>query len=387
LNAPVPEFEGKRLRLDAWGTLSGAFLFSAGLAVPGVVVPLLAVDSGYSAPHVGVLVALSAVSQLVTRLFMGGLLRRFPDKLFITAAAVALAVSCVVITWSTAWEFFVLSQLFQGVARAFFWTGTQTHAVRTAFPAARALASVNVAASFGAIGGPVLAGVLMRESVTVALLVGAATALIALVPTQLLVRLEPFAPRDRSSSRPRIWRRPRVGAACWAGAVSGAWRALLSSYVPVVLDQARHSTATIGILVGVANAAAIVGGAAAGRARARGLWSFLAFGVLAAGIGVGMTGLAATSLSLATFFLLLSGLGAGALQTVGPAVATESVCPDEQGDAIAAVGTFRASALFLAPAGVAALTSFMPIAAGLAITGALMAIPVATVRRVTPPDL
>jgi MFS family permease len=367
-------------RVDIVASASGAAFFSLGISIAAVAVPLLALRSGYGAGEIGVFVAISAVSQLSTRLFMGALMRRLPDKLFIAASGGVLALSSAALALSDTWWVFVVSQLLQGVARAFFWTGTQTHAVRLSHSAVGALARVNLVSGLGMIGGPTLAGILAHRSPQLALAAGASVAALTVVPAALLIRLAPFAQRRRGK-RSQVWRRPGVAAGSWAGASAGAWRGLLGSYVPVVLDQARQSSATIGILVSVANTASIVGGAVAGWARGAGLrWSLVA-GVIATGAGMALAGPLAGFAIAAGAALALSGLGAGVLQTVGPAVATDSVEPEQRGEAIATAGTFRAAALFCAPFGVAGIVMVVPLGTALLAAGLLMTLPSLLVSR------
>jgi MFS family permease len=82
--------------------------------------------------------------------------------------------------------------------------------------------------------------------------------------------------------------------------------------------------------------------------------------------------------------LALSGLGAGALQTVGPAVATDAVHPEERGEAIAAAGTFRAAALFAAPLAIAGAITVVPLAAAMAVVGVAIAAPALRATRRAP---
>jgi hypothetical protein len=226
----------------------------------------------------------------------------------------------------------------------------------------------------------VLAGLLAETSAPFALAVGSGIAAAAMLPTFLLTRLPPFTPPE--DRRPgRIWRRPGVDAGCWAGVTAGAWRGLLSSYVPVVLEAARQSSSTIGVLVSTANGASIAGVALVSRVRDRWLVRSFPLGVLAAAVGTAAVAPLASLAWVAGAALVVSGLGAGTLQTVGPAVATDAVHPEERGDAIAAAGTFRAAALFLAPLGVAGLVSVLPLTAAMVTTGAMIAVPVVYTRR------
>jgi MFS family permease len=376
----LPSAPGRRTVRDTLASAGSAAGFSLSLSVASVAVPLLAVRAGYSGAEIGILTALSALAQMTTRLGMGAAMRRLPDWMFVAAATVSLGASNGLLALSAAPVPFVIAQVVQGVARAFFWTGSQTHAVRVSSSAVGALATLNLFSSVGLLLGPLLAGLLAETSASFALAVGTGIAFAATVPTFLLTRLPPFQPPDDRSLR-RIWTRPGVDAGCWSGVTAGAWRGLLSSYVPVLLEAARQSPSTIGLLVSVANAASIAGTALVSRVRERWLvWSF-PLGVLAAGLGTAAVAPLASVPWMAAVALTVSGLGAGALQTVGPAVATDAVHPEERGDAIAAAGTFRAAALFLAPLGVAGMVLVMPLTGAMVAIGALISVPVAYTPR------
>ena len=365
---------------DTVACATAAVVWSIALGIASVALPLLALEAGYSGVQVGILVALSALTQMLARIGMGSWMNRFPDWTFILASAVVLGVSNAAAALSTAWVPFVAAHLLQGVARAFFWTGSQTHVVRGDRPAVAGLAMINLVSAAGLLVGPVVAGWIGERSLTAALVVATALCAAACVPTLLLDRLPPFAP---PANRPpgRIWRRPGVDAGCWAAVSGGAWRGLLGSYVPVALQGAGQTTATIGILVTVANAAQLGGSALVGRLRARGMAVSLVVGTVIAGLGTAAVGPAAGSAVLAAAALVVSGLGAGALQTVGPAVAAEAVHPEERGLAIASTGTFRSAALLVTPLAAAGIVAFAPVSVALAAGGVIIAAPIPMALR------
>lgn len=362
-------------RRDTVATASGAVVYSVSLGSAVVALPLLALDAGYTGVQVGLLVALSAVTQILGRIGMGSWMNRFADRTFVIAASAFLAVSSGLAALSTDVVPFVLAHLLQGFSRAFFWTGTQTHAVRGARPAVQGMAIVNLSSATGLLLGPLVAGAIGEVSLPLALWVSAGLAAAGLLPGALLDRLPPFAP-PQGSSQKRIWRRPGVDAGCWAGVSAGAWRGLLGSYVPVALAAARTSTGLIGVLVSVANAAQLAGSAGVARLGTRALARSLVAGAVAAGLGVGVVGFVAGSPLVAGLALALSGLGAGVLQTAGPAVAAEAVHPQERGAVMAASGTFRAAALLASPLAAAGLVAVAPVSVALAVGGALIVVPV-----------
>lgn len=179
-----------------------------------------------------------------------------------------------------------------------------------------------------------------------------------------------------------LWRRPGVGAACWMNAGAGTWKSLLDSYIPIVLSLAGQPVAVIGILLAIPNAAVLAGSASASWLRRRGNRTSLLTGLLATGTGLAAAGPLAGTAVAAAAALAVSGVGAGILQTVGPAIAADEVHPEERGDALSLTGTVRASALFLTPFVMALLVSVVPVAAALVSVGVLMTLPAAgSIRR------
>jgi predicted MFS family arabinose efflux permease len=373
----------QRLSRDVVASASGAAVYSFALAIASVALPLLALRAGYSAAGIGALTAVSAVAQMATRMVLGAVMRRWPDWTLVTAAGLLLAVSNLAVVLSAALAPFVLAQLLQGVSRACFWTGTQTHVVRGPGRAAGTLATVNLVSSIGLLAGPAVAGLLSERTPVLALAVAAGVALVGTAPTFLLDRLPPFVPpEDRPPGR--LWRRPGVDIGCWAGVSAGAWRGLLGSYVPVALDAARQSPTTIGALISVANAAALVGAVIAARVRQSWTTRVVLWGIVVTGVTTGLTAALAGHVLLSAVVLATSGISAGVLQVLGLAVASDAVHPEERGEAIAVSGTFRAGALFAAPLAVAGLVVVLPLAPAVALVGAAMTVPAVALRRRPP---
>ncbi|MGH3630432.1 MAG: MFS transporter [Sciscionella sp.] len=360
--------------------MAGAAGFSFALSVAQVTLPLLALAAGYSTVAVGVLTALAAVSQLLMRLVIAALMRRYPDWVLIMLAALLLATGTAVVALSDALLPFVLCELMQGAARGAFWTGSQTHVVRGSGSAVAAMSKVNLASASGLLGGPLIAGFIAERSLLVALLVTVGVSLLACVPAMLLDRLPPFAKvRDRSAGI--LWRRPGVDIGCWAGVTAGSWRGLIGSYVPVALAGVGQPAGVIGALVSVANAASLAGAGAAGRLRPHQMRPGFVVATLCCGLAMAPVALAAGSAPMAGALLGVSGFGAGFLQTVGPALAIDAVHPDERGDAIAVAGTFRSGALFASPMIVAGLLGVITVGGAMVVVGVAAAMSAIASRR------
>ena len=352
------------------------------LGIAGVALPLLALRAGYSASEIGALTAVSAISQLVSRLSLGALMRRIPEWTLISSAGLFLALSCGLVAVSASVVPFVVAQLLQGVARAFHWTSTTAHLVRGPGPAAPRLAVVNFTAAIGSLVGPVIAGLLSERTPVLALAAASAISVVAVAPTFLLDRHPPFAPPPKAE-RPsgRIWRRPGVDVGCAAAATAGGWQAVLTSYVPVALVAAGQSAVVVGALVAVANGAMLVAAGVSGRVRGRWQSPAVVAGVLVGGVAVALTAASAGVVPLAAIVLAAGGYSAGTLQVLGSAVVAESVHPGERGDAIAASGTFRALSMFGTPLAIAGLITVVPLAPAVAAVGLALGVPGVLLRR------
>lgn len=368
-----------RFPRDLAASAAGAFIFSFALGLATVALPLMALQAGYSKTAVGYLTALSAVSQIGCRMGLAALMRAWSDYLIVFGAAALLMASCITVAVSAALVPFAIAELLQGAARGCFWTGSQTHVVRGAGSSLRRLASVNLLSGIGQLAGPVAAGYVGDRSLALALGVAAAAAAVGMVPPLLLDRLPPFAVPP--GGRDGLWRHPAVVVGNLSGVTAGTWRALLSSYVPVALIHAGHSPAVIGVLVAVANGASLGGAASLTRQRQHRVQRSFVLATLATGLATAALATAASITWLEAAMLAISGIGAGVLQALGPAIAADSVHPAQRGDAIAVTGTYRAVALFVAPLAVGATLSFTPLALAIAVTGGAIALPAALGSR------
>jgi MFS family permease len=364
----------------SWRVDVTTVVYATGLGASSIALPLLAVDAGYSLAQVGVLTAVSAVAQIVVRLGLGAALRRYPDRLLITLASLLLSMSFFAVTPSTHIALFVLAQAAQGVSRACFWTGMQAHVVRDDRFVTKNLARNFTMANLGLLLGPVAAGFVLEVSTDLALLSGAALGGAASVLSLSMRRLPPFAP-SASSARSPLRRRPPVVTGCVAAGVAGAWQGLLGSYMPAVLGEAGHTAGVVGVLVALASAANTTSTAALTRVRVGDSPLALVVSCIAVGVGVGLLGVAAPWSVTAAACLLVSGLGSGILQTLGSSVASESVHPEERGQAIALTGTVRSAAMFGSPLAVAGFLQIAGVPAALGVVGVGLLLPVVRFRR------
>jgi MFS family permease len=354
-----------------------SFVYTTALAIESITMPLLALHLGYNKPTIGVLTALSAVAQIFARIGSARLLRRRPDREVIVVACLLMAGSAGMLALSAALPMFVAAEFIQGAGRGAFWTGSQAHVVRSRSRAVGRLATTTFISSFGQLLGPLIAGPLVQISAPLALIVSASVGIAAALIARLRVRrLEPV-PIETKTATLALWRSPPVRLGCWAGLTAGGWRAMLNSYVPVLLAESGLTTTVIGVVIAAGNGTSIAGSGMSGFVGDghRRVLAAVGAATLCTGVGVLLLGPGGQNPVVVGILLGVSGWGAGALQTLSPAVAATAVERSLRPDAVALAGAFRAGALLLAPLTVAALLSGIGLTAALEVTGTAMALP------------
>ena len=364
---------------DVVASSTGACLFSLALGISSVVLPLLALEAGHQAAVIGLLVSMSAAVQSLTRTMLAAVMRRFADRDLLLIAGVTQAASALAAVISPSVPGLVTAWAVQGVARACFWTGGQTHVARGDRSPMKALALLNLMAGVGQFAGPAVAGLLARESLDVALVVGAVVSACASGASVALDRLPTFPEVDREGVG--FWRRTFRLPSTSAAISAGAWRGLLDSFVPVVLRTSGQSVASIGLLVSLGNGAAVAGSVIVARVPPERVRAALSGATVMTGLGLAVASYTAGRPWLAGFALLVAGVGGGALQTLGPSLAALSTRPLERGEAIAAYGTIRSPAALGSPLTASGLSLLMPAGAALFVVACLITLPLNGHRR------
>jgi len=367
-------------RDDRPAVLLVVFGFSMGLGVGTVAIPLLALSAGYAPALVGFLVATAAATQLGTRLGLPWLLGRFRDRSLIGASSLMMVAAFGLLLVSTALPVFVAAQLLQGGARAIFWTSSQTHAVRGPGRPVRRLIEMNVAGNLGTLTGPALAGMLALMGLPVALGAAAAGAFAAYLGSRHLSELAPFD-RRRSAGTVALLRRDGVDVACWASIVGGVWWSMMGSFVPVILVGAGIGAQGIGWLITASEGAGMLALIALRNVRPARVRPAVRVAAVGAAAALAALALAPSDVLLYAGLLVVGGAASGTVTTLAPAMASLAAGPNEQGDALALSGTFRAGALFVAPALVGSLLAVVALGPALLIVAAGALLPAVVVGR------
>lgn len=380
----LPQLAGNEgSRLDRAAAVVSIAGFSLSLGASGLVLPLLAISAGYDFATVGILTAISAISQLGFRLWLPWLLTRFSDRSMIVAANVFLVGSFGVLLLSADLPIFVFAQLLAGAARALFWTSTQTHAVRSKGNIVQSLSIVQAVGNVGQLFGPPIAGLIAAQSLQAGLVLCLAASAVGLVAGLGMATLPTFPRQPRHTGQQRIWRRPGVDVACWASYSAGGWRAMVMSLVPAALEGAGQPREVIGVLMMISEGMGLAASAALMRFRVPDVRGAIQLSVLMLMGALVSFPIVSGSAPAAALALAIGGLGSGLLMSLGPALATQSVGADERGEAIAVAGTFRAVALLITPGAAAAAIGLVTLPVGMVVAGLVIGVPpiIAALRR------
>jgi MFS family permease len=362
-----------RVERDSGAQYIAAFLFSISLGIAAVAYPLLVLDQGHSLTVAGLLIALSATAQVLTRWHLGTVMRLVSNATLVVGAAALLALSNLVVVGNVSFASLTASSVIQGVARACFWTGNQVHIVRSGRPTSTGIATLNLVATLAMLIGPVVGGILAGRSLSQAFAAATIVAAIGVAPTFLLERLPPFASVG-GHGYVDLLQHPGVRLGVWVSITVGLWRGILGSYVPIGLYEIGTTETTIGIVIAIANAAVSAGGFLAGRIPAPKVAINAACWSTVIGVTTAMVGFELQA-SVITVALAVGGIGVGLLQVLAITAVSDAVHPELRGDAVTLAGVARGTTLSAAPLGVAGL---------LLIMGLGPAVLVATVALVAP---
>lgn len=358
---------------DSAAQYSAAFAFSVSLGMILVAYPLYVTDQGQSETMAGLLLGLSAATQVVTRWQLGQLMRIVSHTLVITTATALMIAAAAMLVVSGSLAVLTASAVIQGVSRAFFWTGNQVHIVRSARSTPVSIANLNMTATLAMLVGPVLGGAISERSLPAAFGVAALVGVAGFAPTLLLARMPPFS-RVGGHRYLRLLRNPGVRVGVWASIAVGLWRGLLGSYVVIALENSGNSNTAIGTVVAIANGSAIVGGYMATqvperRVPASTAWWSAVTAVTTLAVGFDL------NVQVVTALLVGGGLAVGLIQVHAITAVSEAVHRELRGDAVTLAGASRGITLSGTPLGVAGLLLVTGLGPAVAIVTAVLVAP------------
>jgi MFS family permease len=352
--------------------------FGVSLGTTAVAFPLLALEAGFSAGVVGLLAALSAAVQMVAKMSLPSMLAKVTDRSLMTFSLTVMVASASTLLFTTAAFGFITAQVLQGIARGVFWTASQTHAVRGPGHPTKQLGFVQTMGQIGNLLGPALAGTLAAISLSASLWAGVIIAGLGVIVAGTLHSLAPYQ-REPAATRTPIWKRKGVGPGAWAGAAAGAWRGILDSFVPVILDRAGLTARLIGWLMSTADGSSLAATAAVARWGGSNVGRFIPLSAAALGAGVILLPLVDATVAIIVV-LIVAGVGGGLAGILSTASVNESVEPSEQGAAIALAGVYRAGARSFAPAFISGMLLFFAMPVALTLAGLGVVAPAAWIR-------
>ncbi|MDR1825437.1 MAG: MFS transporter [Bifidobacteriaceae bacterium] len=352
--------------------------YSLALGVGGVMLTYFALARDLDLGTISLLTALSAVTQMGARLPLGWALRYVTDRFVMLVALATLIASMMSALAIPGLAGLVVAQLLQGTSRAGFWSASQTHVIRAAAVPVKGLSRSTLITSACSIAGPLVAGWLAGVNLPLTAWVVAAAALLGFIVAWTMRPFPVFKPPAQPQEG-KVWRRPGVRMASAGALVGGAWHVTLSTFVPVVLTEAGWRPLGIGVVGAIANGMLLVGTTVCGQLKPRAFAVGITIGGVTGALGIACLGLASVVPAITIGALVLSGAGTGAVMTLGPALAAETVHAEERGAAVVVTGSFRAGALLAVPLAASGLTLVLPVALVMSLLGTVVGLPVLAV--------
>lgn len=362
---------------------AAAFFGITAEALIGMLLPLWALERGFGAQAIGVLVALGSFSPLLFAPLAGVLCDRYGDRrmMLLTGALSAFSALC----YGSAAGLGVACgvQLLGGLARSTAWVAAQSYAVRRVADVQRPkiMGRFSFSGSVGMLLAPLLAGWLItHQGISAGFLLMAAWSLGLTAVAWAL----PEVPRERLSTgpwhaaalgvmtMPRLLRRPALSVIMAFTLLRLAAAGVNASFYAVHLAAVGLSGGAIGGLFAVMNAAVAVGALAAARfARRAGPGNLLLGSVALATVSISAVPFTAYAPALAVLSAL-HGLGLGlSLPTLLAAIGARTV-PAERGAVIGLRTVFNRLGYLATPLLLGMLAARMSLAMAFAVNGGLL---------------
>ncbi len=158
---------------------------------------------------------------------------------------------------------------------------------------------------------------------------------------------------------------------------------MMGSFVPVILVGAGLGPGGVGWLVTLSESAGVAALLALRRVHRRRVRPIVWTAGVTISVALAALALAPPIAAVYGALMVVGGAASGTATTLAPAMASLAAGPEEQGDAMALTGTFRAAALFGGPAAVGALLSVVALTPALLAIAAVAVIPGLTVAGPT----
>jgi MFS family permease len=359
-----------------------------GLGMTWLAVPLYASAQGLSNAQIGVLLAVPVFVQAPLNLAGGAYTDRIGGRRIVLASCLTMALASLWLMVAHGFWMLFVGQLAFVVSRAAFWPATW--AMASDLPGSRGVqfGRLNAVTNFGTIAGTALCGVLLAAggfAVTFGALAGIALA-------SFLAGLGTRAPAPKpQAARPHLiaayaplLRHRIIYYSILCAYISALPFSLSISFYPLLLAQYGYSEESSGVLLALRALGSIGAGLVAGRFVKTGpetFWPVLC-GVAVA-LAIGFMPVWNHPAPLA-FWMLLVGLGSGAMTLYFQMTIAEASRPEERGSALALGGLGWSVSHFTTPLALGFIADRFGMAAGFYALGVLAfacAIAVGLLRR------
>jgi MFS family permease len=359
-----------------------------GLGMTWLAVPLYASAQGLSNAQIGVLLAAPVFAQVPLNLAGGAYTDRLGGRRIVLGSCLMMALASLWLMVAHGFWMLFVGQLAFVVSRAAFWPATW--AMASELPGSRGIqfGRLNAVTNFGTIAGTALCGVLLAAGgfrVTFAALAGIALAsfLAGLGTRASAPKPQPARPHPMAAYAPLL-RRRIIHYSILCAYISALPFSLSISFYPLLLAHYGYGEESSGVLLALRALGSIGAGLLAGRFVKTGpqtLWP-VSCGVAVA-LAIGFLPAWNHPAPLA-FWMVLVGLGSGAMTLYFQMTIAEASGPEERGSALALGGLGWSVSHFTTPLALGFIADRFGMAAGfyaLGVVAFACAIAVGLLRR------
>jgi MFS family permease len=322
--------------------LLASLAWNIGLGMTFLVLPLYAVSQGLSNAEVGALIALPVIVQVPFNLAGGAYTDRIGGRRIMLGSCLAMGAAGVWLIFAHGFWLLIACQVVLVLSRAAFWPATW--AMASELPGERGvqLGRLNAVTNLGQIGGTALCGFMLAgtgftATFSVLAAVGFA-AFVAGLGTRALPRKAAAPDRHVMAGYAPLLRRPVIHYLVLCAFLSALPTSLSFSFYPLLLAHYGFSEDASGLLLALRAFGAIAVGLVAGRLVRTGPQTLWPVGCgLAVALAVGFLPVI-NNVAFIGFWLLLVGIGSGAMTLYFQITISEQSKPEERGSALALGG-------------------------------------------------
>lgn len=336
-------------------SLGSSMVYGLTLSMINILIPLYAIQLGFNALQIGILIATPGISQIMLRLFGGVLSDQFGEKRILWIAFSTFFIGGIILSVAATLFLIFIAQLFLGISRSIYWPSSQSYASRinekySSIHLGKLTSYVNGGQVFGLFLGGVIATVLgYKISFILCSSLAAVSLLFSIWMPELPRESAQKSFKDILTTIPTVLRVRPFYLAGILSFIAALPLALVNSFYPVYFHEIGYNEAVVGFL----NALRPIGAVIIGMFFSIFLSKYNRKLTIIVGVcGIGVLIIATPfiqSLWILSLLMIFIGIISGAAQILNQVIVTEYSNPERRGISLSVSGMFWSLAILIVP--------------------------------------